>query len=293
MTYANLHMHSIYSDGIYTPYELCELAVRKGWRAVALTDHETTRGVENMRAAAETFGLQFLRGIEVTAHGLGVRAGGFHIVGLDFDPDHPRMRAYTEWAEQNITDLSVKRLDYCLKEGLIKDITWRDVEERFPDVGWYCNEQVFKLLQERQGLDDREYWAFVNHFNGAPVKGTSNSRPAEEMIDIIRAAGGVAILAHPHEQTQYLPELARMGLGGVEVDHPDLTPEDSAQAIRLAEKLGLYQSGGTDHTGILGNNMKRGNGMVLKHAPLIPFDTDVSCGISQEAFQKLQNRVNG
>ena len=52
MKYANLHMHSIYSDGIYTPEELCALAKGKGFRAVALTDHETVLGVEKMRTAA-------------------------------------------------------------------------------------------------------------------------------------------------------------------------------------------------------------------------------------------------
>ena len=220
-----------------------------------------------------------------------VRAGGFHIVGLDFDPAHPCMRAYTEWTEQNITELSIRRLEHCLKEGSIHGITWKDVEERFPDVGWYCNEQVFKLLQERQGLADTEYWTFVNHFNGAPVKGVSNSLPAEEAIDVIRASGGVAVLAHPHNQTQYLPELAAMGLGGVEVDHPDLTEEDSAEANRLAQELGLYYSGGTDHTGLLGNSMKRGNGAVLTNIPLVPYDADVSNGATREAFEAIKARA--
>lgn len=290
MKYANLHMHSIYSDGIYTPLELCQLAAQKGYQAVALTDHETTRGLAKMHEAAAAYGLECLNGIEITAHGLGVRAGGFHIVGLDFDPAHPRMRAYTEWTEQNITELSIRRLEHCLKEGSIHGITWKDVEERFPDVGWYCNEQVFKLLQERQGLADTEYWTFVNHFNGAPVKGVSNSLPAEEAIDVIRASGGVAVLAHPHNQTQYLPELAAMGLGGVEVDHPDLTEEDSAEANRLAQELGLYCSGGTDHTGLLGNSMKRGNGAVLTNIPLVPYDSDVSNGATREAFEEIKAR---
>ncbi len=291
MKYANLHMHSIFSDGIYTPHELCRLAVQKGYQAVALTDHETTRGVGKMREAAAEMGLDFLTGIEITAHGLGVRSGGFHIVGLDFDPEHPRMKAYTEWTEKNITELSIRRLEYCLQEGSIRDITWNDVLKRFPDVGWYCNEQVFKLLQERQGVPDTEYWNFVNHFNGAPVRGISNSLPAEEAIDVIRASGGVAVLAHPHEQTQYLPQLAAMGLGGVEVDHPDLTEWDSAQAIRLAGELELYQSGGTDHTGLLGNSMKRGSGAVLKSTPLVPYDADVSNGTDREAFEEIKART--
>ena len=100
---------------------------------------------------------------------------------------------------KNITELSIKRFDYCLKEGYIRNITWDDVTDRFPDVGWYCNEQVFKLLKERQGIPDTDYWTFVNHFNGAPVKGTSNSKPAEEVIDLIRRHGSHGRSGQLHE----------------------------------------------------------------------------------------------
>ena len=204
-----------------------------------------------------------------------------HIVGLDFDPAHPRMRAYTQWTEKNITDLSIRRLEHCLQTGAIRDITWQEVEERFPDVGWFCNEQVFRLLQEKQGIDDRDYWTFFRAFNGAPVKGVSNSLPAEEAIDVIRASGGIAVLAHPHNQTQYLAALHACGLMGVEVDHPDLTPE-----------LGLYQSGGTDHTGWLGNSMKRGAG-IPGHEPLVPYDADVSNGATQDGWEQILHRSLG
>ena len=293
MKYANQHLHSIYSDGIYTPAELCSLAIRKGYKAVALTDHDTTAGVEPMRKAAAEAGLEFLRGIETTAVGCGLKSGSFHIVGLDIDPNHPLLKAYTDACEAGITELSIRRLDHCLKTGAIKDITWNDVTERFPDVRWYCNEQVFKLLQERQGLDDRDYWQFVNHFNGAPVRSASKPRDAEEMIDIIRASGGIAVLAHPHNQTQFIPALKALGLGGVEVDHPDLTEYDAAEALRLAHELELYQSGGTDHTGLLGNSMKRGGGTVLGAAPLIPYDADVSNGATETAFREIQQRAKG
>lgn len=230
--------------------------------------------------------------METTAVGCGLEQGAFHIVALDFDPNHPRIRAYTQWTERIITELSVRRLEYCLKEGSIRDIAWKDVEDRFPDVGWYCNEQVFALLQERQGLADTEYWDFVRHFNGAPVQGVSNRKDAEEMIDIIRAAGGIAVLAHPHNQTQFLPALKQIGLGGVEVDHPDLTPWNAQEAIRLAEKMDLYQSGGTDHTGLLANTMGRGAGFIHE-VPLIPFDADVSNGACREAFDEMRRRVKG
>lgn len=293
MKYANLHMHSLYSDGIYMPEELCALAKQKGYRAVALTDHETVRGVHRMREAAKEAGLGFLTGMEITAKGCGLEKGSFHIVGLDFDPEHPRIKAYTEWTEHNMTELCRKRFDHCVHTGLISGISWEEVVQRFPDVGWLCNEQVYKLLQEKQGLSDEWYWVYIQQFNGAPVKGTSNTLDAAEAIDVIRSAGGIAVLAHPHEQTQFLPALHKLGLGGVEVDHPDLDAFDAAEAVRIADELGLYKSGGTDHTGVLGNNMKRGAGAVLNWIPLIPLNADVENGVDQADFEAMVSRKLG
>lgn len=292
MKFANLHMHSIYSDGIYTPEELCALAKNKGFGAVALTDHETVLGVERMRAAAEAQGMGFLQGMETYGHAFDKNEGAFHVVALDFDSEHPAMKAYIERCAYLAQDLTVRRLEYCLKEGHIRDITWRDVEERFPDVQWYCNEHVFKLLQERQGVSDRDYWKFIPMFNGAPVKKAgSTSLELPELFKLIRDAGGVPVLAHPHGQTQYIPEMVKMGLMGVETDHPDMDAHDMEEAERFADELGLYRSGGTDHTGILGNNMKRGD--QPNRTCIVPYDADVENGAEKADFEALLHRTLG
>ena len=292
MKYANLHMHSVYSDGIYTPEELCALAKGKGYKAVALSDHETVRGVDRMRAAAAAQGLGFIQAMETYGHGFGQREGAFHVVAMDFDPLHPQMKAYIDRCEELALDLTVRRLEHCLKEGHIRDIAWRDVEERFPEVKWYCNEHVFKLMQERQGVSDRDYWKFIRFFNGAPVKKAgSTSLELPELFALIKAAGGVAILAHPHAQTQYIPEMVKMGLGGVETDHPDMDEHDKAEARRIAQELGLYRSGGTDHTGLLGNNMSRGD--IPGGSEITPYDADVENGADQDEFMELLSRSRG
>lgn len=293
MKFANLHMHSYFSDGIYSPEELCQLAVQKGYHAVALTDHETVTGVERMEKAAKAAGLGFVKGMEVMARGCGLEKGTFHIVALDFDLNHPRIKAYTDWTEANSKEATQKRLEYCIQEGVFSDITWEEVQQRFPDVKWFCNEQVFKTLQEKQGRDDKWYWEFVQKFNGAPVKAVFNVVDAAEIISMIREAGGIAILAHPHQQTQYLPALQALGLNGVEVDHPWLDDYDRAEAVRLADELGLYKSGGSDHYGLLGNCMKRGPGQILSSKPRIPFDADVENGITQEEYEVIVNRKLG
>jgi len=292
MKYANLHLHSVFSDGIYTPEELCALAKKKGYKAVALSDHETVRGVPRMREAAKANGLGFVQAMELYGHAFGLREGAFHVVAMDFDPEYPAMRAFIDHCEELALDLTMRRLEYCKQNGLIADIEWNEVRDRFPDVGWYCNEQVFRVLQEKHGVGDKEYWQFIRHFNRCPVqKAGSTSLPMEELFGLIRAAGGIAILAHPHGQTQYLTELVKMGLGGVEVDHPDMDEYDKRQARQFALENGIYRSGGTDHTGLMGNNMLRGDEPNNKN--VTPYDADVENGIEQEEFEAILQRKFG
>ena len=286
MKYANLHLHSIYSDGIYTPAQLCELALQKGYGAIALTDHNTVRGVPVMEQAAAQAGLEFLTGIETCADGL----ADFHIVGLDFDPTHPRMQAYTAHQEDIAIATTKRRLQYCLEQGYFHHISWKDVEQRFADVGWFCNEQVFALLQEREGIKGLDYWTFMKQFNHAPVLAESIYLDYREIISIIRDAGGVAVLAHPHRQLVYLPELVKAGLNGVETCHPDIDEQDEKEVLAYAEANHLYISGGTDHSGLLGNCMKRGR---INDAGEWHAEPDVSHGADKAAFEALKHRIYG
>ena len=279
MKYANLHLHSVYSDGIRTPQELCQLAAQKGYRAIALTDHETTAGTAEMREAAQEAGLEFINGIEAF-----VKHGGrsdFHMVGLGFDPEHPRMRAYTDRTERLSVELTIHRIAHCTETGAFSGVTWEDVQARFPHVRWFCNEHVFKVLQEQHGMTDADYWNFLRAFNRGQLVQESSITEAAEVIDIIRAAGGISILAHPTmDQLQHLPALAALGLGGVETDHPAMTAEARLEATRLAAELGLCTSGGTDHYGVLGNIVAR-----------VPGAPDVSNGASREEYERIRERL--
>lgn len=178
---------------------------------------------------------------------------------------------------------------------MLQGICWQEVTERFADVEWLCNEQVFRLLQEKQGLSAPEYRDFVRRFNTAPVqKAASTSLSAEETIALIHGAGGIAILAHPHLQTQHLPGLRQMGLDGVEVDHPGMTEADKAAAWEFATAHSMYRSGGTDHTGLLGNSMKRGAGRVYAtDTEVTPYDALVENGAEQADYEAIRARLYG
>lgn len=295
MKYANLHLHSIFSDGIYTPAQLCAIAKQKGYGAIAVSDHNTTTGVVHMQKAAQEAGLETIAGMEAYAVGFGA---AFHMLAYDFDVNAPRMKAYVARQEEIARALTIRRFNYCLEKGYFSGITWQDVLDAFPGGGWFCNEQVFAVLQKKQGLEDKDYFKFVRYFNHLPIDESDLNREisvsCEEMIGIIRDAGGVAVLAHPHRQTKYLPDLVKIGLGGVEACHPDIDEEDEREARAFAKAHRLYTTGGTDHTGLLGNDMNRGGGEVnTPGGPLIPLNTDVSHGAEREEFEALKARIYG
>ena len=297
MKYANLHLHSNYSDGVYTPRELCAVAKRMGYGAVALTDHETVSGCAEMRNAAEELGLGFVLGAEFTGRAEGVN---FHIVGLDFDPTENAMSDYLRRLELGAEMKTKARFLEMQKQGLVGAVTWEDVVSDAPKHCWFSNEQIFVSLVKREGYTQERYWEYVAGFRAQKVSVETPAVPrdAESVISLIVNAGGIAVLAHPHLQTQHLPTLYGIGLRGVEYDHPDISEQDAAAARAFAEEHGLYLSGGTDHTGQLGDYpFLRGDTPGAKERAgdgyYCPLDTDVYCGIDKTEFEAIIRRVRG
>ena len=294
MKYANLHLHSIYSDGVLTPMELCQKAKEMGYSALSLTDHNTDSGWADFKAACEATGMDYILGQECAALGDGYN---FHIVAYDFDPTAPAMAEYIKNEEETMMRVTKAKFDACIEQGLFGGITWQEVLDKFPNRLWICNEQVFATLVEKTEMTQGDYWTFARGFNGqkVDVEKTNRKYTAKEMITVIRDAGGIPSLAHPHKQTHHLPWLYDLGLLCVEYDHPDLTPYDAAEARAFALSHKMYLSGGTDHTGLLANHAaeRKLPPDFEKSCFLIPLDMDVRCGTTKEEFEMLKNRVLG
>ncbi|MBR4033497.1 MAG: PHP domain-containing protein, partial [Clostridia bacterium] len=133
--YANLHLHSTHSDGVYTPAELVRIAKDEGYRALALTDHDTTTGNADMRRECEAAGLDFIFGCEFSSPWR-ERRMNFHIVGFDFDPEYPEMKEYL--AQRSFCEAEQTRIlfERGLSEGLIHGIAWEEVLEYNKGVTW-------------------------------------------------------------------------------------------------------------------------------------------------------------
>ena len=117
MKYANLHLHSTYSDAQFTPSQLVLIGKSLGYRALALTDHETDGGVkEFMRSAKAQGGIDVISGVEFYGKYDGV---SFHLVALDYDMDNPEFRAFVKERVDTYTEYTRKCVEFGIERELL------------------------------------------------------------------------------------------------------------------------------------------------------------------------------
>lgn len=297
MKFANLHLHSVYSDGVYTPRELCEKAKALGYGAIALTDHDTFAGYSELKKSADELGLKHIIGVEFSAEAFGEN---FHIVGLGFDATEPNIIRHSELLRENAYNKTKAKFEALSDRMPFRAITWEDVVNDAPEGATLCNEQIFAALSKRGLFRQEDFWSYFFIYKAMRV--TYDKIPidtsAEHVISLIKNAGGIAILAHPHGQTDYLPMLYKLGLSGVECDHPELPEADKHFAREFAEKYSLYISGGTDHIGRLGDYTdKRGDKPYARELAgdsfYCPLTYDAKNGITKEEFNHIKMRIYG
>lgn len=284
--YGNLHFHSTHSDGVYSPTELVRIGKEEGYRALVLTDHDVASGVPEFMKACRENDIETLMGTEFTCEGWGEC---FHMLGFDYDPNHHETAAMLRYLSEKETFISHEQFDYCIARGYFHGITWEEVEQNNPGLTWFCNEPVFRTLKAKGMMTDLDYWVFLKHFLEYRPKYNPYRMPtAETMVQLIRAAGGVPVLAHPHNQVQYVERLVDLGLMGVECSHEGVKPDEACALRELAAKHNLYTTGGTDHHGNMGGEETRfpdhNNEYHLE--PL-------TYGVTQEEFLCLKERRKG
>ena len=286
--YANLHLHSTHSDGPYTPAQLAAVAKNEGYGAAALTDHDTVSGCGQMKKECEKLGLEYIFGAEFTVK----EPHPFHIVGFDFDPQYRPMREYLARLSEKETHQTRAVFELALENGGISGITWEEVLYFNKGVTWLCNNHVFEAMKAKGLVKQSEYMEFFNKNFRAQrkaVKSDIRMKTAGELISLIHEAGGLAVLAHPHNQLEFVPSLIEAGLDGIEVWHPDLSGEERLEAYKTAVEYNLYISGGSDHSGLCGGYYDSFESeAALKNSPL--YIKPMSAGTSKEFFDEIKNR---
>jgi 3',5'-nucleoside bisphosphate phosphatase len=249
----DLHTHSTFSDGTLDPEEVVELATTRDLTGIALTDHDSTLGVQRARAAATATGLAVLLGCELSAEHDG---NPVHVLGYGFDPDEPAFAARRAWIREGRVGRARRMVERL--RGLGAEVDFERVRELAGD-GAIGRPHVARAMVEAGVVDD------VNAAFGPDWIGTGGRAYVAkdavtpiEAVALIHGAGGVAVLAHPsiHAGARAVPEpviraMADAGLDGLEADHPDHSPQDRARWRALAAELGLETTGSSDCHGAL------------------------------------------
>ena len=293
--YANMHTHSDHSDGGYTPEVLAAAAKKEGYGAVVLTDHDTISGYPRMRKACEALGLETVLGVEFSSPSdmLPRRAGVklendcFHICAYGFDPEHPGIKAYLkELGEQKTAQIKML-FDLAVEKGIVWGISWENVLIHNADKTWLTGGRIFDTMLAKGLLEVKDRVKMIADLRPL-LKDTFQCqyRQEHEIIQLIRDAGGIPILAHPHEQLQYMDALMEMGIEGLEVSHRLLTEQEQEAATALALDKGLYISGGSDHAGLCSGYYERypTPEQCPRYAPYLSF------GTSKEYFEEIRDQ---
>jgi 3',5'-nucleoside bisphosphate phosphatase len=249
----DLHTHSTFSDGTLEPEQVVELAATRDLTGFALTDHDTTEGVERARAAATATGLAVLLGCELSAEHEGAPV---HVLGYGFDPAEPVFAARRAWILEGRVGRARRMVERLRALGVDVDL---DRVLELAGSGSVGRPHVAQALVEAGVVADVAS-AFSPEWigNGGRAYVAKDAVGPEEAVALIRGAGGVAVLAHPslHAGAGAVPEqviraMAAAGLAGLEVDHPDQEPAERARLRALAGELGLEVTGASDCHGAL------------------------------------------
>lgn len=250
--YANLHLHSTHSDGVYSPTELVKIAKDEGYSALAITDHDTASAWRELVSACEKEGMECIFGVEFSV----TVPKDFHIVGFHFDPEYPEMKEYLAKMALRQTDNTKKCFDNAVEKGDITGISWEEVLEYNSDIPWLCNNHVFRAMKSKGLIREDEYMAWFDK-NFRAQRGwyppSYDFLPLDKMVDLIKRAGGFAVCAHPGKnQLAAIDMLTDAGVEGLEVLHPSLSDEEKELSLKICIEKGLYISGGSDHSGLCG-----------------------------------------
>jgi 3',5'-nucleoside bisphosphate phosphatase len=244
----DLHTHSTWSDGTLAPAALVELAAQRKLDVLALTDHDTTLGLDEARTACAVAGIGFVTGVEITA---GWRGQEIHIVGLSVDPDASQLQSH-------LTQLVQLRRDriIAIGERLRK-------ERRFADSDLAAQVLATAPVPTRMhlarammalGATTTTQEAFDRFLGRGCVGHVPQQWPTmEAAIVAIRAAGGHAVLAHAHRYKlsggalrNLCAEFAGWGGSALEVSLPGLSPGDASRLASLARQHLLAGSAASD-----------------------------------------------
>lgn len=246
--YVDLHTHSTESDGIYSPTELLHKAKESGLSVLALTDHDTTDGLEEAMQAAQALDMDLIPGIEINTD---VGDGEVHILGYFIEFKRPEFQAILKVLRDARVRRGQRMVELLNEHGV--NISWDRVREIAqgsvgrPHVAEALLEAgyVHSIGEAFDTYIGKDSYAYVPRYKLTPL----------DAVHLVASANGLPVIAHPvqipglDELREWLPDLCEAGLVGLETYYGPYTPEDERELLALAHEYKLIPTGGTDFHG--------------------------------------------
>ena len=246
----DLHVHTNISDGSEPPESTVAHAKELGMAAIAITDHDSTGAVKAAQAAGEKYGIEVVAGMEL---GCGWYGREVHMLAYDIDPDSPQLKPTLDWIVQDRDERNRKMADLFARDGIKIDLD--EMKERHPNS--IIGRPHFALCLIEAGLAESVQDAFKRLLDpGCKYYIRRNFLTVEQAAELIRKAGGKAVIAHPRQYKlsedgleELLQRAENAGVSGLECYYSGYSEEESAEYLRLAKLHGLCPTVGSDWHG--------------------------------------------
>ena len=275
MKYADLHVHTFYSDSTFSPEEVISCAKENGLSAIAICDHDSIDGIEPCIKLGLEAGIEVIPSIEMSAEKIDAE---IHLLGYFIDWK-------AKWLREKLKEIQRSRIEriYIMADKLKEKGIDLDPQEVLIKAG---KGTVGRLHMARAMLDTGKVRTMREVFDkyigfAKPCYVTYTKFSPKDAIETILKAGGVPVLAHPDlmGRDEYIEEFIGYGLRGLEVYHTDHKPNVSKRYEELARKNDLIMTGGSDCHGL-------GKGRILMGGIRVPYDL-------VEKLKKEADRIKG
>lgn len=246
---SDLHIHTLYSDGVFSPEKIADTAIDVGLQVIALTDHDNVLSYpvakEYLKQTEREDKLEIIRGIEVNTL---YKNYEVHILGYFMDVENNDFQSMLKSQQQARVKQTKEIISLLSKKEGIK-IKFEDIKKQVAEGGSIGRPHIAKAITNAGGTSNvmEAYSKYIH--DDSPVYVQRKTVSPQDAVEVIYDAGGIPVIAHPHDidiAEKLIKELMQYGLRGIEAYHRKHSPACVEYFSSMAEELGLIVTGGSD-----------------------------------------------